>query len=168
MSTNRRRIWAVSEPRGLDDAEREAWKALLGVAILLPGALDTQLRRMAGITSFDYLVLAMLADAPSRTLRMSKLAHCTNSSLSRLSHVVARLETRDWVRRHACPEDGRVTLATLTDAGWDECVRLTPGHVAAVRALVFDALTEEDVEDLRRVGAKILDRLDPDSPFPRR
>lgn len=158
----------MTEARGLSEAEREAWKALLGVTVLLPGALDSQLRRSAGITSFDYMVLAMLAEEPSRTLRMSQLAHCTNSSLSRLSHVVARLETRSWVRRHPCPEDGRVTLASLTDEGWEESVRLTPGHVAAVRALVFDVLTEEDVEALHRVGAKILDRLDPGNPLIRR
>lgn len=151
----------MSETGGLDAVEREAWMALLGVTVLLPGALDAQLRRDAGITSFDYMVLAMLAEAPDRTLRMSRLAHCTNSSLSRLSHVVAKLEGRSWVRRHPCPEDGRVTLASLTPAGWDARTMVAPGYEAAVRRLVLDALDADDVAHLTRIGTRILDRLDP-------
>jgi DNA-binding MarR family transcriptional regulator len=158
----------VGGETGLTAEQQKAWLALLGVSVLLPGALDARLRRDAGITSFDYGVLAMLADAPARTLRMSELAHRTNASLSRLSHVVAKLEGRCWVRRHPCPEDGRVTLASLTDDGWAAMARLTPGHVAAVRALVFDALSEEDVEDLKRIGGRILRRLDPASLLVRR
>jgi DNA-binding MarR family transcriptional regulator len=158
----------MAETKWLTPEERTAWRALLGVAVLLPGALDTQLRRDAAITSFDYMVLAMLAEAEDRTLRMSELAQRTNASLSRLSHVVAKLEGRCWVRRHPCPEDGRVTLASLTDEGWAAMSRLAPGHVAAIRALVLDALDEEDVEDLRRVCTRILRRLDPASLLIRR
>lgn len=150
----------MSETRWLSSAEREAWLALLGVSALLPGGLDAQLRRDAGITTFDYLVLAMLSEAPEATLRMSELARVTNASLSRLSHVVAKLERKGWLRRHPCPDDGRVTLASLTEDGRRAIDRCTPGHLGAVRALVFDALDERDVDDLTRVGTKILRRLD--------
>ena len=84
-----------------------------------PGVLDSQLRRDAGLTHFEYFVLAMLSEAPERTLRMTALAQRTNATLPRLSHVVRRLEERGLVERFPCPEDGRATNARLTAAGWD-------------------------------------------------
>ena len=70
----------------------------------------------AGLTHFEYFVLAMLSEAPERTLRMTALAQRTNATLPRLSHVVRRLEDRGLVRRFPCPEDGRATNARLTEA----------------------------------------------------
>src|SRR3954454_23244578 len=97
------------EPRWLDDEEMGAWLALNGVILLLPAALDSQMQRDNGITMFEYLVLAMLSEAPGRTLQLKRLARVTNGSLSRLSHVVTRLEARDWVRREPMADNGRVT-----------------------------------------------------------
>lgn len=65
----------------LTDAERAAWVRLVAVVELLPGVLDTQLRRDADVSSFDYFVLAMLSEAPDRTLRMTALARQTNATL---------------------------------------------------------------------------------------
>jgi DNA-binding MarR family transcriptional regulator len=103
------------EPRWLDAEESQAWLALARTLIRLPSALDEQLRRDAGISHFEYQVLANLSQVPDRTLRMSVLATQTEGSLPRLSQVVARLEQRGWVRRTPDPADGRYTLAILTD-----------------------------------------------------
>ena len=97
----------------LDPTEREAWLRLIAVVELLPGVLDQQLRSAAGLTHFEYYVLAMLSEAPDRTLRMTGLAQRTNATLPRLSHVVRRLEDRGLVERFPCPEDGRATNARL-------------------------------------------------------
>jgi DNA-binding MarR family transcriptional regulator len=110
------------EPRWLDDEEMRAWLALNGVILLLPGTLDSQMQRDNGITMFEYLVMAMLSEAPGRTLQLKRLASVVNGSLSRLSHVVTRLEKRDWVRREPAPDNGRITMATLTDAGYEKVV----------------------------------------------
>ena len=96
-----------------------AWVRLVAVVELLPGVLDSQLRRDADLTHFEYFVLAMLSEAPERTLRMTALAAQTNATLPRLSHVVHRLEDRGLVERFPCPEDGRATNARLTAAGLD-------------------------------------------------
>jgi hypothetical protein len=88
-------------PRWLTDDERDAWMPLIGVLIKLPAALDAQLQRDSGLSHFEYMVLSRLSEAPERTLRMSDLAVLANGSLSRLSHVVTRLERRGWVRREA-------------------------------------------------------------------
>ena len=147
--------------RWLTDEERVAWVRLAAVVELLPGVLDTQLRRDADLSHFEYFVLAMLSEAPERTLRMTSLASRTNATLPRLSHVVRRLEDRGLVRRFPCPEDGRATNAQLTDAGWDKVVAAAPGHVGTVREQVLDALTGAQVAQLAEITEAILGRIDP-------
>ena len=146
----------------LTDEELLTWVRLVAVTELLPGALDGQLRRDAELSHFEYLVLAMLSEAPARTLQMSALAQRTNATLPRLSHVVRRLEDRGFLERRACPGDGRATNATLTDAGLDKIVATAPGHVEHVRRCVFDALTPEQVGQLDGIAAAILSHLDPE------
>src|SRR6188768_3918911 len=117
------------ENRWLSDDERGAWVRLAAVLELLPGVLDTQLRRDADLTHFEYFLLAMLSEAPDRTLRMTSLAQRTNATLPRLSHVVRRLEDRGLVERFPCPADRRATNARLTNAGWRKVQQSAPGHV---------------------------------------
>lgn len=136
--------------------------SLAGMMIKLPAALDAQLQRDAGLNTFEYFVLSGLSEAPGRTLRMSELAVFANGSLSRLSHVVTRLERRGWVRREPCPSDGRYTNAILTPDGWDKLAAAAPGHVETVRRLVLDALTAAQARDLRDIGRSVLRHLDPD------
>ena len=146
----------------LTPAELRAWLGLVAVTELLPAQLDSQLQRDAGLTHFEYQVLAMLSEATDRTLRMSALARRTNATLPRLSHVVRRLEERGLVERAPCVEDRRATNAHLTDAGWDLVVRTAPGHVATARALVVDALTPQQVTLLEELSRAMLQRLDPE------
>lgn len=148
--------------RWLDDEERGAWLGLIAVAELLPGVLDSQLRRDAGITHYDYFVLAMLSEAPGRTLRMTALAQVTNATLPRLSHVVRRLEERGLVERFPCPDDARATNARLSESGWDLVTQAAPGHVATVRTRALDGLDREQLAQLRRITAALLERLDPE------
>jgi DNA-binding MarR family transcriptional regulator len=104
----------------------------------------------------------MLSEAPGRSRRMSDLARRANQSQSRLSHTVARLEERGWVRRERASDDGRGNLAVLTDAGWDVVQKLAPGHVDAVREAMFGPLTGEQTRMLGDVLEAVLERLDPD------
>ncbi|OHV45464.1 MarR family transcriptional regulator [Parafrankia soli] len=151
----------AQQPRWLADDEMQTWLALARVLIRLPAALDDQLQRDAGISHFEYQVLVGLSGAPERTLRMSSLAVFANGSLSRLSHVVGRMEKAGWARRTPDPTDGRYTLAILTDAGWDKLVATAPGHVEAVRALVFDPLTRAQQRQLGDIGRRISRAVDP-------
>lgn len=149
----------MEEPRWLTDDEQHAWRRLAGVILKLPSALDAQLHRDADMSHFQYWVLALLSEAPQHTLRLSQLSAQANASLSRLSHVISRLEQRGWVTRRPCPDDARATLAVLTDAGWEQVVAAAPGHVDAVRRLVLDGLDDSDVAELGRLCGKILDRV---------
>lgn len=149
------------EPRWLDSEERATWLSLVSLLIKLPAALDAQLQRDSGFSHFEYNVLAGLSEAPDRALRMSVLAAHADGSLPRLSQVIARLERRGLVRRIPDPDDGRYTLAVLTDAGWDAVVAAAPGHVEAVRNLVLDPLTKSKTRQLRDICLRILSAVDP-------
>lgn len=152
----------IMDTRWLNDDELSAWVGLVAVTELLPGVLDAQLRRDAELTHFEYFLIAMLSEAPDRTLRMTALAQRTNATLSRLSHVVRRLEERGLVERSVDPDDRRATQAHLTDAGWELIRTVAPGHVAHVRERVLDALTPRQVAQLREISAALLKRLDPE------
>ncbi len=147
--------------RWLDEQEMSTWLPLLRVVQLLPQALDKQLRREAGIGHAYYQILATLSAHPERTLAMGELARLAATSPSRLSHAVAAMEERGWVIRRPCPTDRRIQYATLTDAGQSLLDRIAPGHVAEVRRLVFDRLTEQDVARLRSLALELLLPLDP-------
>jgi DNA-binding MarR family transcriptional regulator len=153
---------APRESHWLDAEERQTWLALAGALIRLPAALDAQLRRDAGISHFEYQVLALLSEAPDRTLRMSELAMRAEGSQSRLSQVVARMEQHGWMRRTPDPADGRYTLAILTDQGSAKVTETAPGHVEEVRRLVFDPLTKAQSRQLREIGRRIMRATDAD------
>jgi len=148
--------------RWLDPKEMAAWVRLAALVELLPRVLDSQLRRDSDLTHFEYWVVAMLSEAPERTLRMSTLAARTNATLPRLSHVVSRLEARGLIERFPCPDDARAVNARLTRKGWQAIVAAAPGHVANVREHVVDALSREQLGQLTRIADAVLDRLDPD------
>jgi DNA-binding MarR family transcriptional regulator len=65
-----------------------SWLSVVRLITRLPWAIDAQLQRSAGLSMTEYMTMAMLAEAPRRTMRMSDLAELTSSSLSRLSHLV--------------------------------------------------------------------------------
>jgi DNA-binding MarR family transcriptional regulator len=148
--------------RWLDEDQQRTWRAWLAVSELIPRALDAQLQRDAGISHAAYVVLAMLSESPGRSRRMSDLARRANQSQSRLSHTVARLEDRGWVRRERSADDGRGNLAVLTEAGWDVVRSVAPGHVDAVREAMFTPLSEEQSRVLGEALQAILEQLDPD------
>jgi DNA-binding MarR family transcriptional regulator len=147
--------------RWLTPDEREAWLSLVRVAGRLPAVLDAQLERDADLNFFEYTVMAMLSEQPTRTLGMSQLAAVTSASLSRLSNVAKRLEQRGYLRRQPDPNDGRCTQAVLTDAGMAKVVQTAPGHVAAARRFVIDALTPTQLRQLQAANDRILRRIDP-------
>ncbi|WP_173921515.1 MarR family winged helix-turn-helix transcriptional regulator [Agromyces sp. Marseille-P2726] len=151
-----------TETRWLSTEESAAWVRLVALTELLPGALDAQLLRDAGLTHFEYGALMALADASDRTMRMTELAARTNATLPRLSHVARRLEERGLIERHPCPEDRRATNATITETGLALLESAAPGHVDTVRANVLDALTPEQLGQLYEIAGAVLAQLDPD------
>ena len=149
----------MAHTRWLSEEEQRVWRAFLTAIRLLTDELDRELQRDANMPHTYYEILVALSEAPSRTLRMNQLADVCQSSRSRLSHAVARLEEAGWVRREACPTDKRGALAVMTDQGFAAIEAAAPGHVEAVRRNVFDVLTDEQVRQLGEISAAIRDRL---------
>lgn len=139
----------------LNADEKEAWTGLISMVLLLPGRLEAPLQQESGLSLFDYLVLSHVSEAPDRRIRMSELAHLANGSLSRLSNVVKRFEQRGWVVRFPDPDDGRYTIASLTDEGYEVVAAAAPTHLRTVRQFVLDPLTAADRQALARIAAKL-------------
>ncbi|MFI5677228.1 MarR family winged helix-turn-helix transcriptional regulator [Streptomyces cellulosae] len=146
----------AAEPiRWLNEEELDAWMALVGMMSKVSAAMDRQLQRDAGLTHFEYQVFVGLSRAPERTLRMSELAEYTGGQLPRLSQVATRMERRGWLTRRPDPTDGRYTLAGLTDAGMAKLEASAPGHVAAVRHLIFDNLSPTQMRQMAQIARNI-------------
>ncbi|MEW2427865.1 MarR family transcriptional regulator [Micromonospora sp. NPDC047644] len=146
-------------PTWLTADEMRAWRALHAVAVVLPVALDVQLQRDAQISHLEYYALAGLSDRPDRTLRLSDLAILTGAELSRISHLIARLEKRGLVLRRPDPDDARYTNAVLTEQGWEKVQLAAPAHVATVRKLLFDGLDAAGLRELQSAADRIVAAL---------
>ncbi|WP_020576207.1 MarR family winged helix-turn-helix transcriptional regulator [Actinopolymorpha alba] len=157
----------MPETRWLDADEQRTWRAFLAATRLFFERLDQELQADAGMPHAYYEVLVRLSEHPDRAMRMSELAECLGSSRSRLSHAVARLEERGWLRRRATPADRRGQLAELTDQGYVALVAAAPGHVKGVRTHLFDQLSPGQVAELRRISEAVVEHLTPDGD-PRR
>jgi DNA-binding MarR family transcriptional regulator len=147
----------MDEPRWLTEEQQYAWRQVIEVLVRVPAALEAQLQRDSGLTHMGYHVLVILSERPDRRLAMSKLARRASASLSRLSHVVARLEEKGWVRRERDAGDGRVQIAVLTEQGWDKVVEAAPGHAEAVHQLIFDRLSTAQIRQLTKVAEALLE-----------
>ena len=160
MAGRARRSAEKPPAKWLTDAELDSWLSVVRLMTWLPWSIDQQLQRDSNLGMVEYQVLAMLSQSPQRTMRMSSLAEVTNASLSRLSHLVKRLEARDLVRREPDPTDGRFTNAILTEKGFRTIAEAAPGHVSHVRSLVIDVLSSEQLRRLGRDADRIVSRID--------
>ncbi|MFD6950289.1 MarR family transcriptional regulator [Nocardiopsis sp. TSRI0078] len=151
----------MADTRWLDEGEQQTWRTFLTAVHLLEGALDRQLRRDSGLPHAYYQVLVALSEAPGRELTMTGLARLLRSSPSRLSHAAARLEEGGLIRRFKRPGDRRTTIAGLTPRGMETLRSAEPGHVHEVRRVLFDALTDDQVGQLRGIAESMLGVLDP-------
>ena len=143
-------------PRWLSADEQCTWRDFLTAWQWLFASVDGQLQRDAGIPLAYYEILVRLSEAPGRALRMTQLAAASASSKSRVSHAVARLEERGWVRRTDCPTDRRGQVAQLTDEGFAALSAAAPGHVEQVRRALFDPLSAEQLHQLAGISDTIL------------
>ena len=149
----------TGDTRWLDQEEQRTWRSFITASRLLWDRVERQLQQCAGIPHAYYEILVRLSEQPDRSLRMSELAERSQSSRSRVSHAVARLEEAGWVRRESVPDDRRASLAVLTDEGYAVLAAAAPGHVEGVRRHLLDRLTPAQVVALRRISEAVRDPL---------
>jgi DNA-binding MarR family transcriptional regulator len=125
--------------------------------------LDRELQESHGLSLGDYDVLVHLSEAAGRSLRMSELAERLLLSRSGLTRRVDGLVRAGWVERKACPEDGRGSLAVITEQGMHLLRAAAPTHVRGVRRYLIDPLGAADGRGLEGLDlglAAIEDALD--------
>ncbi len=143
----------------LTETQQQVWRQYLNLDRRLQERIERDMQQQSGVPMAYYLIMAMLSEAPGRSLRMNQLAVIVEASQSRTSHAVARLEEQGWVRRERSPDDGRGQVAVLTDAGWARVQQLAPGHAETVRSSMFDGLDDHDLAELSRLFDKIARNL---------
>ena len=145
----------MSETPWLSEREADAWSAVRGLGQPLWTALGRDLLRDSGLSMADYEVLVVLSAQTADTTAYRDLAAATGWEKSRLSHQITRMEGRGLVRRTECCDDGRSANIILTDKGRKTIEKAAPGHVAAVRRLLIDRLTADQLDVLVAIGAQV-------------
>ncbi|KUN58055.1 MarR family transcriptional regulator [Streptomyces canus] len=145
--------------RWLTGEETRAWMAFFSAAALLNRRLDQQLKDDADLTHVQYEILSRLSGAVGHELRMTELAESVYASQSGVTYQITQLEKAGLVRRRICPSGPRAVYAVLTDAGLATIERAAPGHVTAVRELLIDVLTPEQLTALADGLGRARDRM---------
>lgn len=148
----------------LTPEEQRAWRTYLRMSTLLPAFLGRQLQRDSGLSLPEYEVLVQLSEAPGHRMRPYQLCEALNWEQSRLSHQLTRMEKRGLVAREECAADGRGAEVILRTDGAESIGSAAPGHVAAVREVVFSRLSEADRRTFEKVCAEILGALTGEAP----
>src|SRR3954453_7820740 len=140
----------------LTDDEQRAWRGLVQMTSRLDARLNRELQQSSGLSLADYDVLVLLTEAPDGRLRMFQLLEDLQWEQSRLSHHIARMQRRGLIAREECVTDRRGAFVVMTDAGRDAIEKAAPGHVDLVRRLVYDGLSEEQVDMLGAFVSRVL------------
>jgi DNA-binding MarR family transcriptional regulator len=143
------------QPRWLDEDQQRIWRSFLNGVARINEQLEAELRPF-GLDLGEYEILVHLSESSDRTLRMSELAGRVRQSRSRLTHTVARMESKGLVTRMACPSDRRGVNAAMTTHGYQLLVRAAPFHVESVRRALVDPVGPEDFEALGRAMAAVV------------
>jgi DNA-binding MarR family transcriptional regulator len=145
--------------------EQRAWRAYMRTTTLLTARLNRQLQADSGLSLPEYEVLVQLSEAPNGKLRPFQLGLALEWEQSRLSHLLSRMSRRGFVVRRDCVGDRRGAEVVLTMAGSAAIKSAAPGHVAAVRRLVFDRMDSEQAAAFGQAFEAILAGLeDADRP----
>jgi DNA-binding MarR family transcriptional regulator len=140
------------------DRHAEAWIGLLETHKQITRRLDAELEAGYGLSLSGLEVLARLAAAEDRCLRLSALALQTGLSLSRISRIAGVLHTRGLIAREPCPEDARAVEAHLTSDGLTLMRTAQQSHFASVQRVFFDQLQAGELEVLAGVFGRFSPR----------
>jgi DNA-binding MarR family transcriptional regulator len=130
----------------------------------LTAELTRQLAADSDLSYSDYLVLVALTGEGTGRLRSWELARDLGWEKSRLSHHLTRMVERGLVRKQACTTDRRGGYIAVTALGRRQIAAAAPAHVAAVRGLFLDHVTDQQLRALADVAEKVLAVLAAETP----
>jgi DNA-binding MarR family transcriptional regulator len=155
-----RTIEIVDDTVWLTEREHHAWRAFIRLQAELRTRMQRELQRTTGLSISDYEVLVLLSEAPGRRMRAYEIGAQAGWEKSRLSHHLTRMEQRSLVERQPCEHDTRYADIVLTERGHTAIVEAAPLHVAHVRSIFFDALSDEQVDALSDAADTVLNYLE--------
>ena len=122
-------------------------------------SLDNSLRKRSGLGLHQFEVLLFLGIfAKGGTMPMSELRRSLPLSQSRVSRVVAELESRGLVARSGDPEDSRAVLVAILDDGVELFKSAQDPHLDDLDELLFSRLSDEEIYQLGAICEKVLGR----------
>ncbi len=129
----------------MERAERLDYIAehLLSRAAILVRLLVKQVRS-SEISRTEMQVLSVLTEGPRRITELTALEGIAQPTMTLL---VKRLEQKGWVQREGLPDDGRVVMVSLTEAGTAAQQRLLAQFLAAMR-IDLRELSDEQLQAL--------------------
>lgn len=143
------------KPSSLPEAHLEAWRRYYVSFWRIFASIEAEMQA-AGLPSLSwYDALYELYLAPDRHLRMSELARSALLSRSGLTRLVDKLEREKLIERKACPQDGRVHHAVLTDKGVELLRKMWPVYRAGIARHFAAHLTEAEARELARLMTKM-------------
>jgi DNA-binding MarR family transcriptional regulator len=132
-----------------------AYTRLLRAQATTTRCLSTRLLADHGLSINDYEALRVLAQAESGLLKRVELARRLVLSPSGMTRLLEGLEDAGLVERAACPSDQRVIYTRLTNAGAARLARASRDHESAVAELLEEHLSDEELDSLSNLLAKI-------------
>lgn len=147
-------------PRWLTSEQKAAWDSFIRMQETLIGRLSRRIQADSRMSASDYIVLASLTERGGGRMRFLDLAKLVEWEKSRMSHQVGRMTKRGLLTREECPDDGRGAFIVATPAGYKAIEDAAPMHVAHVRRLFVDALTQQELDTLARISNRILAHME--------
>jgi len=128
------------------EQERILWARYNALLTTVPGMIDERMRAATGLSRFQYMLLETLATNPEGQVQLADVARAADSSLSRLSHAITRLEEAGLVERRACDSDRRASWAVLTPAGAKAIADANEAHARVMREVLLDRVPADQIE----------------------
>lgn len=141
----------------------EVWGKLLRGHAGTARHLSAQLLTEHGLTINDYEALLRLSQAEGSALRRIDLASKLVLTASGVTRLLDGLETAGFVAKQACEHDARVTYAVLTDVGREKLREAGCSHVAAIRALLEERFSCDELATLSELLARLPGASEPGS-----
>lgn len=144
--------------QALDPQQLGTYFALMEAVSLLHHQVEQHLRAEGDLSYVQFQLLARLAGSDGQ-LTMTQLADGVVYSRSGLTYQAGLLEKAGLITRGPSSDDERATLVTITDNGRALVDRVLPGHVQVVRRLLFDPLSDDDLQDLGDIMPRVRDHM---------
>ncbi|GAB2454387.1 DNA-binding MarR family transcriptional regulator [Conyzicola lurida] len=132
----------------------DAWESLFRAQVSVLRQLNAEFPT-AELSFNEYDVLFNLTRQPERRLRIRDLNRHLLLTQPSVSRLVDRLVQRELVTKQSDPGDGRGTIVSITDAGYELFRRVAVIHAQSIRDRVGSVLDADELRQLTALTEKL-------------